>query len=492
VTSILALALLVGGCSQPYAFPAPERPEQADWQAKRRAPVAPPKAYDAPLTPSDGEEHAASVAIVASPASLLAGQRSRVLLLVSLTSQLRSARRPLAIGLVLDRSGSMEVEQKIHYARAAAHLLVSNLLAQDRFAMITFASRAQVVAGSAFVRNKSLLHHRIEEISAAGYTNLSGGLLAGYAELDEKAPEQPPRALLLVSDGLANRGITDRDRLTEIARTYRMRGVSLSTIGLGLDYDESLLAALARAGGGRYTHVEKAEGLPGACARELRGLLGVAVQNISLELSFHKSVRLLSSFGGDQRRQVEPGETVLDLGDLQASGIRRILLQIEVQPTVEQRRFKAGLLVVRYQDARSGVTVTERLPLTFVVTSDARLRDRSRRADVEARHRLQEMFDILHMALASRDATATTQARQVFSALLPGLEAIAANSGDIDLQDQVEYAEHLHQEMQSMARSGGTHAHDKARSRLKKEVEYRRYLLYHHLRPAESRGHGKK
>lgn len=196
------------------------------------------------------------------------------------------AERPrLGIALVIDRSGSMAEDSKLPYALAAARWVIDNLADGDMLSIIAFGDHATVVSAAGRVVNKPFLLHRLDEISPLGSTNLSAGLLEGIAQVGGTGSAGQVKQVLLLTDGLANRGETNPANLRRIAERARAQGIGVSTMGVGTQFNEAALADIAAAGGGRYTYFKTAEQIPSAFRDELHGLLPPVAQNMTIELS---------------------------------------------------------------------------------------------------------------------------------------------------------------------------------------------------------------
>lgn len=212
------------------------------------------------------------------------GKLWAVIKLLGGPKQQRAADRlPLNVGAVLDRSGSMS-GRPLDYVRQAAKFLVEQVGANDVLSLTVFDSQVEVVFPAQRVTNKDMLKQAVDSISTGGSTNLSGGLLRGYEEaLKECRPEQVNRVLLL-TDGMANAGIVDPGMLAGKVGSMLRKGVSLSTVGVGLHFNEDLLIQLAEAGKGSYYYVREADEIPSVFACELAGLLSVVAQSIGLQV----------------------------------------------------------------------------------------------------------------------------------------------------------------------------------------------------------------
>jgi len=174
----------------------------------------------------------------------------------------RADRTPAAVSLVLDRSGSMS-GSKIEMARKAVDHAIKLLDDRDQLAVVVYDSEIDVVLERvpATPEAKSLAARRLKAFDARGNTNLSGGWQAGAAF----APDR----VLLLTDGLANAGVTDHDALAAMAAEFKVKGIATSTFGVGADFDETLLARIATEGGGHFYYIENARQIPDLLASEL-------------------------------------------------------------------------------------------------------------------------------------------------------------------------------------------------------------------------------
>jgi len=225
------------------------------------------------------------------------GKLWAVIKLSSGPKQQGAARRlALNVGVVLDRSGSMS-GRPLDYVKQAAKFLVEQVGANDVISLTVFDDQVDVVFPSQRVTNKDVLKQAVDSINTGGSTNLSGGLLRGYGEaLKEYRPEQVNRVLLL-TDGMANAGIVDPDMLEGKVGAMMRKGVSLSTVGVGLHFNEDLLIRLAEAGNGSYYYVREPDEIPSVFASELQGLLSVVAQNIGLEVHGMSGCRATAVLG---------------------------------------------------------------------------------------------------------------------------------------------------------------------------------------------------
>lgn len=217
------------------------------------------------------------------------GARSRRVVKVEVTAPeaAAAAKRPsLTLSLVLDRSGSMGGE-KFALARQAAVAAIRALRPGDRFSVVLYDNRVDVLQPTVEVSPATVAAavERLERVRERGNTDLCGGWLAGCEQVAAGlGPDRLGRVLVL-SDGLANEGVTDTAAIVERASGLRVRGVTTSTFGIGFDYDERLLAGMAEAGGGNFRFVATAAEIPGFVADEVAEALDVTLPEAEIAVS---------------------------------------------------------------------------------------------------------------------------------------------------------------------------------------------------------------
>jgi Ca-activated chloride channel homolog len=199
------------------------------------------------------------------------------------------------VAIVLDRSGSM-AGSKIRLAKEAAKKALGLLKRTDRFALVVYDEQVDLLVGSTPVSAESLdlALHRLGEIDARGSTDLCGGWLRGCEQVAEHIAADSVGKCLLLTDGLANVGITGHEELAHHARELRARQVLTSTFGVGRDFDERLLDAMATQGGGNFYYVESAQQIPDFLTSELGETLEVVARDVRVEIAVPGDVEVRS------------------------------------------------------------------------------------------------------------------------------------------------------------------------------------------------------
>ena len=204
----------------------------------------------------------------------------------------KATREPLHVALVLDRSGSMG-GSKIRLAREAVRQALQNLRPEDRFSLVVYdediTTLVESTPASAEARRNAV--KKLGHIDARGSTDLHGGWLAGCDQLVRGLAADGVGRCLVLTDGLANVGVTDRDELVRLTgAAFRERRVATSTFGVGSDFDERLLNGMADAAGGHFYFIEQPAQIPDLLTSELGELLEVVARDACLTLQLPAGV----------------------------------------------------------------------------------------------------------------------------------------------------------------------------------------------------------
>lgn len=208
--------------------------------------------------------------------------------------------KPTDFVVVLDRSGSMSGNKKMEYAHQAIESLLNQMTKKDRITLVTFDDRIETPIEMTYVnaKNKKDLVARVREISPRGSTNLSGGLMKGINVLQKKDTlNDQAKRIILLSDGLANVGITNPSQIKAFVSKAANQDIFISTIGLGLDFNEVMMSSIADFGAGRYYFMESLGGLETILAKEFYSASQIYAKNLKLELNLPKLAKLVDASG---------------------------------------------------------------------------------------------------------------------------------------------------------------------------------------------------
>ncbi len=326
-----------------------------------------------------------------------------------------AVRRPAVnLAFVVDRSGSMTGE-KIRLAKLAVEQSITRLQSDDRFSIVAYDNYIDVVFESELATPgaKQRAMFALNAVDARGSTNLGEGWLRGCEQVARMQAADGVNRCLLLTDGLANTGLTDRDELATHANALRLRGVSTTTFGVGTDFDEVLLAAMANAGGGNFYYIANEGQIVDYVTSEVGEALDVVARDVALEIVTPDgvSVEAMSPFPVS----VAGGRTVVSLGALVAEQVVEVVLRLNF-PYGEVGRETGAVLSV--SGSGIGVDAAEPVALAWEY-AEGKINDAQPR-DVEVDRAVARVF----AARARQEATSLNR-RGDFVAARSALTGVA-------------------------------------------------------------------
>jgi Ca-activated chloride channel homolog len=254
----------------------------------------------------------------------------------------RADRRPVALALVIDRSGSMSgpasnsgstgssgtpqlrrtardtgTIDKLSFVKAATHRLLDLIQDGDAVALITFDDTVNVVKPLTVLdsRSRGALASAVKSIETGGSTFLEGGFRSGLAQFTHEARQRYGCKLVLLSDGEANVGEQRPAVLAEVAAGAAHNAITTSTLGVGFDYNIALMSTVAEAGNGDFSHIHALEALDEILREEFTTAAEVTARSVAVTLELPERVAFGTNLNSYRQESTQAGFKVF-LGDL--------------------------------------------------------------------------------------------------------------------------------------------------------------------------------
>lgn len=261
-----------------------------------------------------------------------AGPSGEAVLQIGFATALQSeARRlrPVNLALVIDKSGSMAAEDKLERVKQAMLTLVEQLRETDTLSIVTFDSEAQVAYSAHRLDNKEAVRGVVRELKPGSSTNIHSGLMLGYREAMRAFDASGTNRVVLLTDGIANQGVIEPDKIAAASQEFNAKGIDLTTIGLGAELNKDLLRKLAKSGHGLFHFIGDTADIEKVFVKEIQSQLSPVADRPELVVEIPSGLRLTQVYGFEP---VVGEKTVRIALDTMNSGMTEVVLM----------RFQAG------------------------------------------------------------------------------------------------------------------------------------------------------
>lgn len=319
---------------------------------------------------------------------------------VDVPTGMQKGHAPSAVSLVIDTSGSM-AGPKMDNARASARALVERLKDGDIVSILSFSDEAQerlaptVLSAS----TRPTIDRVIAGLQPLGGTNMFEGLRMGESRSFNAPATHPVRRVVVLSDGIANVGPSSPQILGELAAKGAEHGIQVTAVGVGLDYDENTLNALAVRSSGRLYHVSEFGEMSAMLEREIGLLQATAATGAFIEVMPAPGVQILGA-DGIRTEWGQGGSMRIPLGTMFGGQHREALLRVRVTASGDGQRPLASVRF-HFQDPTDGnLERVQEVVARYQVTTDRVAIDQ---------HQNQKTRSILATQEASQAALAAAQ-----------------------------------------------------------------------------------
>ena len=254
------------------------------------------------------------------------------------------------LALVLDKSGSMQGE-KIARAREAAIDAINLLQADDIVSIITYDSTVNVLVPATKLTDKDEVIAKIKSIQPGGNTALFAGVSKGAAEVRKFLDKERVNRVILLSDGLANVGPSSPGELGSLGKSLVKENITVSTLGLGLGYNEDLMVQLASTSGGNHLFIEKASELADIFRKEFDDVLSVVAQEIDINVTIPEGIRPIRVLGNDA--DITGQKIVTRLAQIYSEQDRHVVIEVEIPATENATKLDMATVSVTYANMKT-------------------------------------------------------------------------------------------------------------------------------------------
>lgn len=334
--------------------------------------------YDYAL-PSDGSPFGVTTELATSPWN----PHTRLLRIgIKASDRAAAELAPANLVFLVDVSGSMDRREGLPMVKSTLKLLVDQLRDQDRVSLVVYAGESRVVLQPTSGREKAKIRTAIEQLTAGGSTAGASGIDLAYQMAQQAFIPKGINRILLATDGDFNVGVSDFDSLKQMAVDKRKTGISLTTLGFGVDnYNEHLMEQLADAGDGNYAYIDNLREARKVLVDQLSSTLAVVAKNVKLQVEFNPAqvseYRLLGyenralkreDFSNDKvdAGEIGAGHTVTALYEIVPAGEKGWLEPLRYgksEPVVSGKSGELAMLRVRYQRPEGGKSLLIERPI---------------------------------------------------------------------------------------------------------------------------------
>ena len=399
------------------------------------------------LLPAFGMAEKVNLDVSLANGVLPADKKQMTFLKVGMTGfELPSAtdRAPVNVAIVLDKSGSMSGE-KIKRAKEAAVAAIDRLGKDDIVSIITYSAGVEVVVPATKLTDKSSVKNAIQEIKSGGSTALFAGVSKGAAEVRKFLDKKYVNRVILLSDGKANVGPNSPSQLGDLGESLQKEGIAVSTMGLGLGYNEDLMVRLAEASNGNHMFIEQADELIAIFNDEFNDVLSVVAQEVSVKIKLADGIRAVRALG--REAEIVGQEAVVSINQLYAGQEKYALLEIEVPSKPDDTTMHVASVSLSYANMQSNETDELSSSVDVQFSGDKLACERSLDKDVMTQCVLQIANESNRRATQLRDQGKTKEAKDL---LLLNARYISDNNAvlgsellSIRCEDNCEQAKHI-------------------------------------------------
>lgn len=357
---------------------------------------------------------------------------------IALASQ--KDRPAVNVALVIDRSGSMSGE-KIEQAKRAAVMALGLLDARDTISVVAFDDKIDVLVPATPMRDRAKIEAGIGQLYARGSTALYAGVETGGEQLQKYLDRERVNRAILLSDGLANVGPSSPEEVAQLGYKLIKQGISVTTLGLGMGYNEDLMTRLANVTDGNHAFVEKTEDLEKFFALEFGDLTSVVAQDVTIHIHIHPGCGCTPKRSLWRDATISGNDVTARINQVYGGQQKDLTIELSVPTDKPVGAYDIADVTITYKDMASGQTVTAKDAVRLTVTRDAKEAEASIDKAVMSRVVELQAVERNEAALKLRDAGRIEEAKKAYQDNAAILKGYAGTLAAPALANQAQQAE---------------------------------------------------
>lgn len=361
-------------------------------------------------------------------------------------------RNRVNLSVVLDRSGSMASANKLENAKAAAITALKMLGPSDIFSLVIYDSNVQTLISPTMVKgNVEEIVAEIRRIRPGGSTALFAGVSVGANEIRKNLSDRYVNRIILLSDGLANVGPSSPNDLGRLGASLIKEGISVSTVGVGSDYNEDLMTSISQNSDGNFYFVENSNDLPMIFSKELGAALKVYAKGIKIRIKCPEGVKPRGIIGRDCR--VDGNNIDLYFNQVYGGHQKSMVLQLDVPPEKENKKLTLASINMDYQDL-NGITKKTKEDVAATFSASSKQVESNINKDVMSTIALQQAAVEKEKAIEAADKGDLKEATNIMRNATNKLKKAAEVTKNKNLQKEVQRSHEAAEDLEEQAKAG--------------------------------------
>jgi Ca-activated chloride channel homolog len=329
------------------------------------------------------------------------------------------------VGLVIDRSGSMEDDNKIGKARDGAIMALERLSEDDVASVVAFDHNVDVLLPAQHVTDHGRISRIISDLTSGGNTALYAGTQEGLHQISKYLDRSRVNRLILISDGLANVGPSSPQEVAALGMKAAAKGISITTIGLGLGYNEDLMTKLAYASDGNHAFVERSDQLVDIFNKEFGNVLSVVAHDLIIRIDCHRGFKPTRLLG--REAEIKDGQVTFGLNQLYGKQQKYAVLELEVPKGASVGDLSVADVELSYSAMGETKRITDRSHVSVRITPKAEDEHASLNPAVMGDITTQLANEVHEKAVDLRDKGQVDEAKKLLNGYAKELDQQAAS-----------------------------------------------------------------